>query len=122
MSSERAGPGVPGYDCCLWDCSCWRIGSSAIMRSMPLPGPNAKCLLRACGWASVLLVSCVGCQAQQDPPPVFTLKVYTNLVQVPTLVLGHDRQPLAPLNFDRFQVSLDAGKKFAPTRVRMEGD
>jgi VWFA-related protein len=58
----------------------------------------------------------------QDQTPVFTLKVYTNLVQVPTLVLDHDGNPLPPIDFRRFQVSLDAGKKFAPRHVRMEGD
>lgn len=77
-------------------------------------------MLQTCLWASVLLVPC--CRAQQDEKPVFTLKVYANLVQVPTLVLNHDRQPLPPIDFRRFLVSLDEGKKFAPTHVRMEGE
>jgi hypothetical protein len=58
----------------------------------------------------------------QGQTPVFTLKVYANLVQVPTLVLDHDQDSLPPINSRRFQVSLDGGKKFAPTHVRIEGD
>jgi hypothetical protein len=78
-------------------------------------------MLQACVWASVLLLAPC-CRAQQDEKPVFTLKVYANLVQVPTLVLDHDRRPLPPIDFRRFLVSLDEGKKFAPTHVRMEGE
>ena len=95
------------------------------MRSMKLPGSIAKAVLYASAWASVVLTSsrCSAQQAQpggvQDQTPVFTLKVYTNLVQVPTLVLDHDRHPLPPIKFQRFQVSLDDGKRFAPTHVRL---
>lgn len=95
------------------------------MRSMPRPLSIAKVFLFACAWAS----AAVGCLAQQTTPsgtqgqtPVFTLKVYADLVQVPTLVLDHDLQPLPPINPKRFQVSLDGGKKFAPTHVRVEGE
>ena len=88
----------------------------------------AKAVLRACMWSSVITASvcCYSQQAQSPDPtdqkPVFTLKVYTNLVQVPTLVLDHDRQPLRQVDFRRFLLSLDGGKQFAPTHVRMEGD
>jgi hypothetical protein len=88
----------------------------------------AKAVLRACTWGSVITASvCSYSQQAQSPEPtdqkpVFTLKVYTNLVQVPTLVLDHDRQPLRPIDFQRFELSLDGGKLFAPTHVRMEGD
>lgn len=85
------------------------------------PGPIATAVLRACGWGGVLLGSLCGA-AQQNQTPVFTLKVYANLVQVPTLVLGYDRAALPRIDAKRFLVSLDSGKKFAPTRVRMEGD
>lgn len=81
----------------------------------------ARTLLLFCAWASVLLPG-VRCRAQQDQKPVFTLKVYANVVQVPTLVLDHDRRPLPPIDFRRFLVSLDQGKRFAPTHVRMEGE
>ena len=88
---------------------------------MPGPISIARAMLQTCVWAGVLL-SGMRCRAQQDQTPVFTLKVYTNLVQVPTLVLDHDRQPLPQIDFRRFLVSLDDGKKFAPTNVRMEGE
>ena len=87
----------------------------------------AKAVWRACVWGSVMAASvCSYSQQPQSPQspdqePVFTLKVYTNVVQVPTLVLDHDRQPMRPIDFRRFQVSLDSGKEFAPTHVRMEG-
>lgn len=84
-------------------------------------GPITSAVLRVCGWACVLLATVCG-RAQQEQTPVFTLKVYANLVQVPTLVLDHDMRPLPRIDFARFLVSLDAGKRFAPTRVRIEGD
>lgn len=87
---------------------------------MPRPGPIAHAVLSACAWICVLVLG-LRCQAQDDQKAVYTLKVYTDLVQVPTLVLDHDRQPMGPLDFSRFQVSLDSGKKFAPTHVRIEG-
>jgi hypothetical protein len=69
---------------------------------------------------------CPAQQAQasgsQGQTPVFTLKVYTNRVQVPALVLDNDLQPLPRIDFRRFQLSLDGGKQFTPTHVRMEGD
>ncbi len=99
------------------------------MRSMVWRLSIAKAVLNACGWSSVLLLGSARCSAQQAQPsgwqeqtPVFTLKVYTDLVQVPTLVLDHDRQTLPRIDFRRFQVSLDSGKEFAPTHVRMEGE
>jgi len=95
-------------------------------------------MLRASAIANAVLCACVSlginsaavrCQAQQatasgseGPTPVFTLKVYTNLVQVPTLVLDHEKQALRPIDFRRFQVSIDSGKKFLPTHVRIEGE
>jgi hypothetical protein len=84
-------------------------------------GSIAKAVLRGCAFSCVLLAG-VCCRAQQDQTPVFTLKVYANLIQVPTLVLDHDRQPLRRIDPSRFRVSLDGGKKFAPTRVRIEGE
>jgi hypothetical protein len=51
-----------------------------------------------------------------------TLHVYTNLVQIPTLVLGHDRKPMARIDERRFFVSLDGGRKLRATHARLEGD
>jgi hypothetical protein len=51
-----------------------------------------------------------------------TLHVYTNLVQIPTLVLGLDHKPIARIDERRFFVSLDGGPKLRATHARLEGD
>lgn len=57
---------------------------------------------------------------QEGPTP--TLHVYTNLVQIPTLVLDQNLKPVAPIAESRFFVSLDGGPRFRVTHVRPEGD
>lgn len=57
-----------------------------------------------------------------DYAGVHTLHAYTNLVQVPTLVLGHDRKPITGIDEHRFYVSLDGGPKLRATYARVEGD
>ena len=64
-----------------------------------------------------IAAACIPSLQAQDAPP--TLHVYTNLVQIPTLVLQADRKPLAaPLAEGRFFVKLPmAARSFArPTR------
>jgi hypothetical protein len=52
-----------------------------------------------------------------------TLHVYTNLIQVPTLVLGQNREPVRkPIEASRFSVSIDSGPWFRATHVRQQGD
>jgi hypothetical protein len=52
-----------------------------------------------------------------------TLHVYTNLVQVPTLVLTMtDDRVGKPIAESRFSVSIDSGPWFRATHVRQEGD
>jgi len=67
-----------------------------------------------CGWA------------QQTSPandaPITTLHVYTNLAQVPTLVLTQRHKEMNPVQPAQFRLSLDSGPAFQPTHVRMEGD
>jgi hypothetical protein len=64
----------------------------------------------------------------QDTPKVVdggvpTLHVYTNLVQVPTLVLTMTNDPIGkPIAEKRFSVSIDSGRWFRATHVRQEGD
>jgi hypothetical protein len=64
----------------------------------------------------------------QDTPnaqdePIHTLHVYTNLIQIPTLVLGPNRERIkTPIVESRFSVSIDAGPWFRATHVRQEGD
>jgi hypothetical protein len=64
----------------------------------------------------------------QDAPvaqdePIHTLHVYANLIQIPTLVLGANRERLkTPVAASRFSVSIDSGPWFRATHVRQEGD
>ena len=52
-----------------------------------------------------------------------TLHVYTNLVQVPTLVLTTNQDLIdKPIAENRFSVSIDSGRWFRATHVRREGD
>ncbi len=68
--------------------------------------------------------------AQQQPTqqptsqdePIHTLHVYTDLVQVPTLVLGRNYESISPqIAEQRFSVSIDFGPWFRVTHARMEG-
>jgi hypothetical protein len=75
----------------------------------------------AVGWSGVALVA-------QEPTAVVdggvpTLHVYTNLIQIPTLVLGANRERIkTPIAASRFSVSIDNGSWFRATHVRVEGD
>lgn len=51
-----------------------------------------------------------------------TLHVYANLIQIPVLVLGPGREPVAPIAADRFRVSIDGGPRYKVRHVRIEGD
>jgi hypothetical protein len=51
-----------------------------------------------------------------------TLRVYPDLVQIPTLVLGTNHQAIPPIPENRFFVSIDGGPKFRVTHARREGD
>jgi VWFA-related protein len=57
----------------------------------------------------------------QDTAP-YTLHAYTNLIQVPALVLGEDLKPISSVKREQFAISLDHGPAFEPTQMRMEGD
>jgi len=54
--------------------------------------------------------------------PIATIHVYTNLEQVPVLVLTADHQRLKPIDTSRFLVRLGSGPFFVPKYVRQEGD
>ena len=58
--------------------------------------------------------------AQDTDAPI--LRVYTDLVQIPTLVLDSDRQPIPNVAQRSFVVRIDGGPPFHVTHVRMEGD
>ncbi len=71
-------------------------------------------------WALVCACS-VAAQTPEDASSP-TLHVYTNLVQIPTLVLGRDYKPTAQIDERSFFVSLDGGPKLQATHARLEGD
>ena len=75
--------------------------------------------------AGLLLFCCGGGRAQepvQQDGPIHTLRVFTNLIQIPTLVLDDRDEPVLEKTHPRFLVTLDGGEPFAPTHVRLEGE
>jgi len=77
--------------------------------------------------AGLALSSALGLMAQDTPSghdePVRTLHVYTDLVQMPTLVLNQNRTRIDPrIGERRFSIRVDAGPWFRVTHVRPEGD
>ena len=60
-------------------------------------------------------------QSPQETVP-YKLHVYTDLVQIPTLVLSPSLKTLPLIDAQKFSISLDAGPLFRPTHVRLEGD
>jgi hypothetical protein len=90
---------------------------------------SAACGLGTLLWVPGLAWACCGTllQAQEQTPqknePIHTLHVYTNLVQVPTVVLGPNRDRIKrTIPENRFSVSIDSGPWFPATHVRQEGD
>ena len=63
---------------------------------------------------------------QADVPipsgPMYTLHVFTNLIQLPTLVLHPNLTPIASLTPAQFSLSVDNGPVFHPTKIRTEGE
>jgi hypothetical protein len=61
--------------------------------------------------------------ASPGDAPIHTLHVYTNVIQIPTLVLGPNGERIKkPIAESRFSVSIDDGPWFRATHVRPEGD
>jgi len=64
-------------------------------------------------------------QEPNDPPPpsnLYTLHVYTNLMQFPTIVLRPDLSPMKQVPREKFDISIDGGPIFHPTKMRIEGN
>jgi hypothetical protein len=61
-------------------------------------------------------------QSALSPAATPTLRVYSNLKQVPVLVLTHDYERMKPIDPSGFRISLDSGPLFRPTYVRREGN
>ena len=90
-----------------------------------LVGRGAKFLLGVAALTGALngtaLMAQVVPQAVDSGVP--TLHVYTNLVQVPTVVLTMTNDLIGnPIAENRFSVSIDSGRWFRATHVRQEGD
>jgi hypothetical protein len=51
-----------------------------------------------------------------------TVRVYANLVQIPTLVLDSRRRPIRSLTHHKFFIRIDGGPRFHVSNVRIEGD
>jgi hypothetical protein len=89
-------------------------------------GGGAKLLLIVAAMTAALNGAAL--MAQDEPRVVVdggipTLHVYTNLVQVPTLVLTMSQDRVGkPIAESRFSVSIDSGRWFRATHVRQEGD
>lgn len=60
--------------------------------------------------------------ARDSTGGTYTLHAYTDLLQVPTLVLTQLHGTYLGLTSQSFSLSLDKGPKFHPTKVRLEGD
>lgn len=92
---------------------------------MPTRYAIAKSTAIALFLASPLLLAQATPDPNVTPPPQltpYTLHVYANLTQVPTLVINPDGKPIQPLTSDKFAISLDGGPAFHPTQLRIEGD
>jgi hypothetical protein len=71
---------------------------------------------------TMFLCMAAAAQSPQGGTVPYTLHVYADLVQVPTLVLGASMKTLPQVDMQKFRVSLDSGPRFQPTHVRLEGD
>jgi hypothetical protein len=56
------------------------------------------------------------------PPNLYHLHVYVNLMQFPTVVFDSNMRLFSDIPRERFDVSLDGGPVFHPTKLRIEGD
>jgi hypothetical protein len=99
------------------------------------PARSNRSRLQAMHRATLTLLFALGAssanaqpQTEATPPPESaaaetpTLHIYTNLRQVPVLVLSHDYRRMKPVDTSGFLLSLDSGPRFRPTYVRREGD
>ena len=72
-------------------------------------------------WGGTALLATAAMAQTTNTPPV-TLHVYTDLLQIPVLVLNDWRQPMVGLDPKQFRLSVDSGPMFQPPYVRREGD
>jgi hypothetical protein len=58
----------------------------------------------------------------RDDSKSYVLHAYTNLVQMPTLILTSKYRPIPPLRKDQIFIKLDSGPAFHPVKMHIEGD
>jgi hypothetical protein len=73
-------------------------------------------------WAILFAAAPGGAQQAQDENATLTLHVYTNLMQIPVLVLGPYLDRVPKVDPKKLTVQLGDEKPFHPTHVRPEGD
>jgi VWFA-related protein len=85
-----------------------------------LPSPRLCVLgMAMCFGTMPLLAQDTAAQSEATP----TLHVYTNLIQIPVLVLTSGREKLpSPIAPNRFSISLSSGPSFRPVYARLEGE
>ena len=75
------------------------------------------------GLAAVVPVSGAQTVPEKNAPDgTYTLHVYTDLLQVPTIVMTRLHSNYRSLTKESFTLSLDSGPRFHPVNVRLEGD
>lgn len=72
-------------------------------------------------WGVATLMGCAAL-GQGAEPPATTLHVYTDLLQIPVLVLDGAGRPVTGLKPKQFRLSVDSGQLFQPPYVRREGE
>jgi hypothetical protein len=78
---------------------------------------SRRCLCIVAWLAAVPLLA-----QQPAPSQPYVLHVYTNLMQVPALVLDTEDRPFKHVDTARFAIRLGDGPKFPPAYVRLQGD
>jgi hypothetical protein len=83
---------------------------------------NAPASLRSLLFAAGLILQLAAPPVHAQDPAPYTLHVYTNLIQIPTLAVTEDLKQLPPIPLKDFNISLDSGPTFHPSRIHREGD
>jgi len=83
---------------------------------------NAPASLRSLLFAAGLILQLAPAPVPAQDPAPYTLHVYTNLIQIPTLAVTEDLKQLPPIPLKNFNISLDGGSPFHPSQMHREGD
>jgi VWFA-related protein len=97
----------------------WRICVLAVFENKL----RWRCLCGLAIAAGLSAASLLAQDAPAQPGAIPTLHVYSNLVQIPVLVLTPEREKLSsPIAQNRFSISFDGGPRLRPAYARLEGD